>query len=303
LATRGAIDPEKIPAFELLHLAVMAGENESARRILERLLARDPRGPALELARAYERILDGRALVTALDLRLVAEERAGQPGAYDVFLLASQGTGEALVLRPRGARLRETVVAVDCDGTENRRVGVGVIEDIEELPLPVGEQVRRHLATMTLSAPAGTLAIRARWYLELTTVEARLAERSLPAADVRVGVAERVRLAAFLPPAPVEPAELLRYLREEQVRGPALMERAVRILPGRRAEALDLLTPMVEEMSVLTLELLVGPLRWLAGTAIPGGDAEAWRRWLSARARENTRSEEAGALVLPASRR
>jgi hypothetical protein len=289
-----------VPALELLHLAVMAGEDESARHILERLLARRPQGAALELARAYERILDGRALVAALDLRLEAEEVPESPGAYEVFLLASQGTGEPVTLRPRGARLRETVVAVDPDGAENRRVGVAVVEDLGEVVLPAGELVRRHLARVSLGAPAGALAVRARWYLELSTVDAVVADRALPTAAVRVGVTERVRLAAFLSPTPVEPAELLRYLREEQINPQALMERAVRILPERRAEALDLLTPMAEEMSVLTLAQLVAPLRWLAGTTIPGGDAEAWRRWLAARARRAGPAQEAGALALPA---
>ncbi len=303
LSSRGALDPEMVPALEALHRAVMAGEDESARHILERLLARTPSGATLELARAFERILDGRALVGSIDLRLVAEEVEGTAGSYDVVLVGSQATTEPVLLMPHGARLREMMVSVDRDGAESRRVSVTVIEGVDRLALPVGEQVRLHLATVRLAAPTGSLAIRGRWSLELWTVEARLGASDLPAAGVRVAAAERVRLAAFLSPDPVQPTELLRYLREERVNGPALMERAVRILPERRAETLDLLSPMVEEMSVLTLGLLVGPLRWLAGTSVPGGDAEAWRRWLVARSRAGSPGGEARGLVLPGTRR
>jgi hypothetical protein len=63
------------------------------------------------------------------------------------------------------------------------------------------------------------------------------------------------------------------------------MERAVRITPERRAEALDRLTPVVERLSIVELELLVPALRWLSRVTRPGGDPEAWRLWLRERAR------------------
>jgi hypothetical protein len=108
-------------------------------------------------------------------------------------------------------------------------------------------------------------------------------DRFLPAQHIPIEQLELVRLGSYLPTAPVEPQELKAYVETGRMFVPALMERAVRIPPERREEALDLLSPLVERMNVMDLEALVPALRWLARTSRPAGDPDAWRQWMSNR--------------------
>jgi len=113
---RAAVPEELVPALELIVRAVEDREDRVARAALDRLLARNPTGRALELAGAMERILDGRAVADRLSLGLVAEERAEIPGRYTLYLRARlEGEGEVgpggeVVLRAGGARLRESLL-------------------------------------------------------------------------------------------------------------------------------------------------------------------------------------------------
>jgi len=300
LASGEPVAAEYAPALEALERAVLDGDDEVARSTLERLLARSPSGRSLELARAFERILDGRELVASLDLRLAAEELDGHVATYRLWLVAAHPHESELRFHPGAASLRESVLAVDPGGAESRAVSTLALEDLDTLVLPPGEELRVELATLRLPSPPGALALRARVELELLPGTIELEGRRLPARDARVERVEIVRLAAFLPTATVEPSELLRYVTSERVELPPLMERAVRIAPGRRAEALDLLAPEVEGLSLLTLGRMVPALRWLSGTTLPGGDPEAWRRWLRARAARRTGERRASALDIPA---
>lgn len=284
LAGGGPVAAEHVPALEALERAVFDGDDEVARSTLQRLLAREPGGRALELARAFERVLDGRALVASLDLRLAAEELEGHVATYRLWLLAAHPHASEVRFRPGAASLRESLLSVDPEGAESRAVSNLAIDDLDTLVLPPGEELRVELATLHLPSRPGLLALRSRLELALLPGAITIEGRRLPARDARVERVEIVRLAGFLPTSTVEPSELLRYVQGERVERPPLMERAVRIAPGRRAEALDLLSPQVEGMSLLTLERIVPALRWLAGTTAPGGDPEAWRRWLRARA-------------------
>src|SRR5262245_40513971 len=65
-----AVDPAFLPALESLQAALRAGEDETARLMLEQVLARGPRGRTLEVTRAFERVLDGRAALRELELTL-----------------------------------------------------------------------------------------------------------------------------------------------------------------------------------------------------------------------------------------
>lgn len=299
--TGAAIPQEFLPALEALEQAVRDGDEVVARSILEHLYARHPEGRALELARSFERILDGRALVRDLDLRLEGKESAEAAGQYTVTLVASHHREEELRLRAGAARLRETLYGVQPDGAEQRESTSRALDELGDLRLPAGEETRVALAELYLPSPPGTLAQRARLELELFVGELEVDERVLPAQQVPVAPAECVRLASFLPATAVEPSELLRYVLDERVRRPALMERAVRIAPARRAEALDLVAGRLDELSVVTLGELVPALRWLSGTDGPGGDPEEWHDWLAARAKRRAAAAESGGRSGPLS--
>jgi hypothetical protein len=274
------VPPEFAPVLEMVIAALEDGEEVVAESALRRLLARQPTGRALEIARGLERILDGRRLASTLDLSLEAVEEGEVNGRYTLTLIARQHGETEVVFRPGAARLRESLVVVNPDGHEHRNLKRLGIPFPEELRIPPEGEVRLVLVDVQLPAPPGLLAVAVR--LRFTFLPGRFVEpdgRLLPAQSVEVKDVELVRLASFLPTAPVDPAELEAYVREGQIFVPSLMERAVRIPPSLREEALDLLAPHIEAMSLVELELLIPALRWLSRTVRPAGDPGAWRRW------------------------
>jgi hypothetical protein len=286
-AETARVPPELAPAFRALEAAVVGGEDARARRVLAGILARGPTGDVLELARAFERVLDGRDLVRSLDLRLALEPDAEREGRMRVLLFASHGGTESLRLRLPPGSLEHLVVAVDARGIETRDLGSRIVDAVEELVLAPGRTRRVELARY--SVPLGrALAARDQWRLRLRSGEVEVAGAAYPAADPSVAPCERTLVAAFLPSEPIEPAELARYLRAtEELWTPALVERAVRIAPERREEALDLLAPVVRELAASDPERVAAAtpaLRWLARTGAPGRSAREWSRWLALRA-------------------
>ncbi len=297
---RRSVPLELMPAFEAVVQALEDGDELVARGALSRVFASRPEGRALELALAFERILDGRALTKSLHLRLETEELGSSPLEFRVYLHASHEGTEALRLRASGARVHELLVVVDPDGREARsshRVGV---DFPSELLLPAGEELRFELAVLQLPTPPGLLALSAQLRLEVLPGELLTEEgRSLPAQEVRVEELELVRLASFLPSTTVEPEQVVSYVSRGKIYVPALMERVVRVAPARRGETLDALTPLVESMSLVELELLVPGLRWLARTTGPGGSPVAWRSWLRQRARRSVSEPDWDSIDLP----
>jgi len=281
---QSGVPPEFVPALEAVRVALSEGDELNARRALQRVLARQPEGRTLELARGFERILDGRERIRWLDWRLEAAERPGQPGSYDLVLVASQQGPEALVLRSGGARLRVTQYAVDPDGHERRGSRRDAVPFPSELVLPIEGELRLPIADLSLEPPTGVLAFSSIFDFELLPGEFVDGGRYLPVQSVPVESLEIVRLAGELSGAPLDPGELVAYVDRGRIFVPALMERAVRILPDQRPAALDGLAPVAERLNIVELELLVPALRWLSGSVVPGGDPEAWRRWLRERA-------------------
>jgi hypothetical protein len=173
-------------------------------------------------------------------------------------------------------------IGIDPAGVEERLARSEPMPQLTELRFKPGETLRIALGEFQL--PRGSaLAVRASFELEFLSGEFVIADAKLPAARVRVQPAEAVRLAPFLPIAPVEPSELARYVGAGHFNTPALIERTVRIPRERRAEALDLLTPVALALESKELERLAPALRWLSGNSEIGGEAHAWRRWLDQR--------------------
>ncbi|MEM7305730.1 MAG: hypothetical protein AAF682_03625 [Planctomycetota bacterium] len=297
---RRSVDPAFLPAFDALQAAVADGEDALARRILDGILARRPPAHLLEFARGYERILDGRAVVRSVDLRLASEPVDGSRD-FRLVLLGRHSRAEDVVLHLPPSTLRHTVVGVDPAGNESRRLATETTHALSRLVLPAGEPVRLPLLDYELALGAA-LAVRERWTLELHSGEVQVGERWLPAQNPPVEAVERTRNAPFLPLAPVEPAELVRYVGARSVFLPPLLERAVRIAPERREEALDLLTPHVIELAERDperVEMISPALRWLARTGRPGNLPVAWAAWFESRRDGVPESGPGGRLDLP----
>ena len=297
------------PAFDQLGEAVRERRDPEARRILARIWSMGPTGPARRAAESYQRVLDGRALVEALDLRLESAPDPAAAGRFRVELVGTAGDRE-LQLAAGGGRLRFGLTALGVSGAEHRRSRTIVLDSLVALRFTPDRPTRLELGTFDLPL-GGALAVRGVWELDLLAGGIR-EERDLPAMGVPVRSCEAVRLAPWLPGAPVEPGELIRLLREEimdpagavaspQRQLPRILERTVRIAPARREEALDLLVPVALEMIPSERTLIVPSLRWLSGVARLGGDDHAWVGWLEERQRrlQEARGREP-ALELPA---
>lgn len=290
-----------LPAVEALRDAVEARQDVEARRILARLDAMSPGAEVRALMDAFERILDGRALALKIETRLIAREIADAPGDYRLVIELTSRDPQPISMRPAGARLRVAYTSVDPLGSAQTAIQYASVEGLERIELEPDKAVTIELVEVSPPQPAGMLALEGDFRVEFLATELIHAGRSLPANDMPGPRTRIVRLAGYIPNGTIEPAELLRYVEEGDVHVPALMERTVRILPDRRTETLDLLTPLVAKLANPDLQEVVPALRWLTGAASPGGDPEAWRRWMAHRALGDS-SGPPGSSAVPAGR-
>ncbi|MCA8981812.1 MAG: hypothetical protein H6831_06865 [Planctomycetes bacterium] len=283
----GEVAPDQqrfLPGVEALRDAVEARQDAEARRILARLRAMSP-GPEVQgLMDAFERILDGRALAQRIETSLIAREHPETPGDYRLVLRLESREPEPIRMHPAGARLRVAYTSVDPLGSAQSAVQYKSVDGLDVIELEQDVPVEIELVDVTPPEPAGMLALEGDFRLEFLATELRHQGRSLPANEMPGPETTVVRLAGYIPNGTIEPAELLRYVEAGDVHTPALMERTVRILPARRAETLELLEPLVAKLATPDLAELVPALRWLTGVVSPGGDPEAWRRWMAHRA-------------------
>jgi hypothetical protein len=268
------------PALAALQAALAEGDDAAAERILAQLVARDPEGAVAERVEACARVLTGRRLARGLSLRLECEP-AREPGAWQVWLRASHALQEPIALRGAAASLQLLLIGLGPNGLEERAASSHPASGLDGLLVPPGAGARVRLVTTSL--PAGAwLAVRATWDLEFPPCDLAWNGRRYPARELTVQPCEAVRLAPWLPQAPVEPAELASYVQRTSFSTAAMLERAVRIEPARRAEALELLSEPALRYR-LDLHRLAPALRWLSGFRGPMGDGERWREWLAER--------------------
>jgi len=267
------------PAFGALQAAVDEHEDELARRILERIRAREPQGETLQRLRAFRRVLDGRDLARTLSLELVPREL--EPGRYRLRLEASYPGLDRLRVTAGPSRLRVLLNGIDPRGFEQRAAVSEAVVTTESFEIRPGEVTRIRIGDFDV--PIGTeLAVRATWELSLAPGEiVRGSRTAVPINEFPTAPGQVIRRAPFLPTAPVDAAELVRYLRGDTFSTEAMLERAVRIPVEAREEALDALTPVVAEMTLIELERSVPALRWLSGNRELGGDPAQWRSWMA----------------------
>lgn len=311
------LDPGALPTLQALKASVDRGADVEARAILDRLMLRRPRGRLLDLLEAYRRILDGRAVVSGVALRLelrpvdepppqkVAATVPKDARFFHLFVVGESRNGVSVDLEPGPATLVVTRSSVDKRGLENDAVETHTFADLKALRIGPSKPADVSLARFFLAPPSNGLAERLRFEIELRSGRARIEggaakpARELPAMRLVAVPAEETALApslAALPPA--TPEELA-----ARVEGQAALDRvealsiALRIPPADRGRALDLLTPIADAAPVGVLEALAPSLRWIAVTSEPGGDGLAWRAWL--RSRGDRRPAARPRLVLP----
>ncbi len=312
------LDPTLLPALQALERAVDAGADREAAAILARLMLRRPRGRLLEIAQAYRRILDGRALVSSLRLRLECRPEIvakpspdAPPGARftRLFLVAESAIEAQVDIEPGPATLLVTRSIVDRRGVEQDAVETRTFAKLRRLHVERGKPTETPLALFFLASSPGALAVRLRFEIDLRSGTAQIPApgpggkaRELPAMRLRAAAAEETALEASLASmpaaAPEDLAALISGASPVELRGALAI--AVRIAPGERARALDLLAPLVDTAPESAVQAFVPALRWIALTSEPGGDAQAWRAWLGARS--DRKAGERPRLLLPPAR-
>ena len=286
------------PAFAELRTALAAHDDELAGRILERILARRPDADTLAYAETFGRILVGRRLARELELELVPSSVVADPAQVRLELVARHPRGETLVYRGGPPTLRVLLTGVDPLGTEQRVSRALALPQIARLEVPP-EGAVLDLGEFAVDGTRN-LALQADWELVLRAGTLTLGDEEYPANELAVRPARTLRLAPWLPTAPVAADALAEYVAEGGRAMPALMERAVRVGLEQREEALDALTAPALDLPRVDLALLVPALRWLSGRRDLGAEPRAWQRWLDERAAERAAGTRDPALELPA---
>lgn len=289
------------PAFAEISAALEARDDELARSILNYALARQPRGAALGIAQRFEQLLAGRARLGKLSLRLVATPHA-EGARFAVELVAHNASDERLELRAPGAALDYLIVGLTPLGVEHRSAQRVFVDALDRLRAPAGGTVRARLGDF--DAPlGGSIALRSLWRLSAASGTIRVDGIELPASELRVESGESVRLDGRLPRDPLEPAQLVDYLRRGAPSMASLLERAVRIAPERREEALAALTPVLLQRPLIEIGRAAPALRWLSGERVDDGfgeDGPRWKAWLENRAAPQRTPAQEPQLELPA---
>lgn len=296
------VDERWRPALEALRAAVDAGDDAAARGVLARLLALGPEEGALEMALAYEKILDGRALVHEFDLAIEAEfQRTESTGAIVVWFRASSADPRQVDVAPGPGSLEVTTTTVNADGDETRSLDVLPVATPLRFLVSADAPVRIPIAHMPFGAPRGSFATRARFELSLRSGALFVDERELPAQRWHVASGEVVLLARELASLELAgPDALLSLVADGKCEAREALALAVRVPPSQRPAALDLLAGHVRELSEPALLALAPALRWLAPEENLGRDAGAWRAYLRRRSSGN---ETRPNLILPSPRR
>lgn len=300
------VDPVFQPALESLHAAVRAGDDDTASAILAHVLSRGPRGRALALALAYERILAGRAAVRALalSLELVDADDGGAPHDLHALVFAVRNTGDVpLVLVPGPAALSVAHERLDARGDLSVSSETRSFENLGRLALAPGAEARVELSVLFLELTPESIAERMRFRLDLRASQIEQEERELPAMRLHVADAEELVLSPVQAAKPAVPPEALAELANTgHAHAADALDLAVRMPRAERGAALDHLAAFARTLTEPDLRELVPALRWLDSSTACGGEPLAWREWLLRRAHAGD-PKDRGTLVLPPSAR
>jgi hypothetical protein len=294
------------PGVDALKRAVAAGEDDLARALVAQLDSLGPDDKVWKLVRAFERILDGRAAVRTLELGLACEAEpvgstlpGAEPGAqvWKLVFRARNTGSERIDLQPGPATLTTTRTDLARRGGEASSLETRSFDKLKRLELAPAQQSEVELARFFLDPPAGQLAVRLAFALELRSGVLVREGRELPAMHLAVAPARAVRRADELPSEILTPEQLL-SASAGLSSSEELLALAVRTEPEPTGTGLADLERALAELPRSKLELWIPSMRWLAGSDAPT-DVDGLRGWLRGRGESAAQKGPRGALVLP----
>ncbi|MEZ6017331.1 MAG: hypothetical protein R3F49_19615 [Planctomycetota bacterium] len=244
---------------------------------------------AFGMVERLESIVEGRRVLAALDLG-ISLRRVPDAQRVEVHLSVQSRWPSDLEWQPGPGILEVERLSLEpTSGRESRGLETVPLPRELRLTLPAGGTLDVVLNELPIGVPPGAIATRIRCAVVLRGGTLLVDGRELPSRPTDVRSAERTDLPSWLPAAPVEPEELARLAAYPEATQAALVERAVRILPEQRLDALELLREPGGARRNEDFPPLVPVLRWLSGTVRPNRDVEFWRAYLAeARWRRDT---------------
>lgn len=299
-AAAEAVDPRFEASLLAAQRAVRDGDDQTARSILERVLAQRPAGEAARIAARLDEVLAGREALRAIALSLrtrIAPEPDGT-ARLEVWLEARSLDGTARTLRPSAATLFVEGVSIDAAAVETRT------EDRTTLPplvIEVGpEAVRLPLWRGQWGLPQGALGARVVLRLDARAGRVLVGGRDLPAQRIEAADGAASMLAASVAAeGPSDAAGFLAEARNGSMTRTSALRAALRIPPAAHEDTLAALAAAADLDLDPVLEKLVPALRWMCGGRQPPKDAAEVRQLLRA---SSPPAGAGGRLFLPGAR-
>ena len=257
-------------------LRTMSGEVPSAENV----------EAALKMAEGFERVIEGRNRLNAVELSLELVRLAGQERVKVVLVATSEWTTE-LHLEPGAGRMEILRSSLEPRmGSERRDARITALERGVVVDIPAGGTSRTTIAEAPVEVPVGSIATRMEATVEFNGGTVSDGDLMLPMREIVAGPGKRTDFPVHIPAGLVEPLELVELAERGNAPLPAILERAIRIAPSRRAETLDRLGKAARTMPIESFRVLVPAIRWIVGTNEFGRDEGRWRDWLISRYEE-----------------
>ena len=262
------------------------GDDIALRTLTGELPSRESVKAAIRMADSFERIIDGRERLSAVDLS-VRIVRVPDEMNLEILLTGVSEWGEALTIEPSAASLvTERTSLEPKTGQERRSNARRALDDAPVLEIPPRGTASVVIAVLPIEVPIGAIATRIRVGLACNGGLIEEDGVRFPAKRIEVRTGERTDLAGWVPASLVDPGQLVDLVERGGGGLPRMIECAVRIDPARRPETLDRIGVAVQTLPLETMTTVVPAVRWLSGTNQFGRDEAAWRSWLIERVEE-----------------
>ena len=250
------------------------------------LPAKESAEGALRMVDGFDRVIEGRARVRALDLAVILS-RAPEAEQVRVVLRARSAWPAPLELRPGAGTVEVLRTALEPQAGDERRDSARIaLPEATVLRVPANAEADLELCRLAIEVPLGAIATRMRVDTVFLGGTIEEGDERYPAREFDVRSGRRTDLAGKIPAVALGPGPLIELVERGRAPLAAILERTVRIPPARFPETLDRLGESLEIRPLEAIRPVVPSLRWLAETESFGRDEEAWREWLLLRLEE-----------------